>query len=50
MDRDLIVVVIGFILIMVVGFFAFKSYSDCKEKGGAWVDGVVWYECVESAK
>lgn len=37
-----IVVVLGVIALLVMA----KGYDDCRQRGGAYVETVVWYECV----
>lgn len=35
-------VVVGLIALLVMA----KGYDDCRQRGGAYVETVVWYECV----
>jgi hypothetical protein len=43
---------IFFAIILIVGLiasvFGIKQYVECKDRGGAFIQGVVWYECVEA--
>jgi hypothetical protein len=35
-------VVVGLISLLVMA----KGYDDCRQRGGAYVKGAIWYECV----
>lgn len=47
MDRDFTVffVIAGVIAILLSALFI-GSYVECKEKGGAYVEAAIWYECI----
>ena len=40
--------ILGAIAALVATFVFVQGYTDCKARGGSYVQGAVWYECVAS--
>jgi hypothetical protein len=48
-DKSFVILfVISLIIGLIAGAFGVKQYVDCKNRGGAFIEGAVWYECVEA--